>query len=317
MKGNQLNTDTESFHIGQYSDEYEEEEEIEDDYDLVTINLQHNYIFQLKYSQLIKYSNLILNEYLLNDAREHLSTKIQELESDKKIDEKNVIYFLKTFEGKKIKITNDRFRDLFKLSEFFQVKVLLKRLENFWQKHNEDVDFNITILLNEILLNGYDESDFSFNIEQSLINNIDKCIHNEKFKKLPVSIIHRILESSDRSKLTSDSLFNFIMKSLDTFYVLFSFLDVEKLSMENHHLMYQLKNENKAYYLDFLTLDIKYIERTEKLFNEIRQQKEENKTKDEIINNLNDEVKQLGEKNRRKEKEINDVKNDNEKKKKK
>ena len=169
----------------EYEHEYEEEDNIDED-DLVTLNLKSTNI-QLKYSQLWKYSRLISKKYLFDDVKERLSDEINEFEISNHIKEDNLIYFLKLFNDEKIQITNDRYKDFLKISEFLQVNSFIKKLNNYKKRHFKDIDFIIQNILEE-LSNRTNfstfESDFEFQMEKCLINHIDECIKNEKYSSL-------------------------------------------------------------------------------------------------------------------------------------
>lgn len=108
-------------------DEYEYEQE--DDFDLIQIKLLSS-VIEVKYSHLCKYSRLIPTRYLITDISDQLSFDLQEYVQENHINEDNIHYFFKTFNDEKLIITSERYRDLFKLSEFFQINPLLKRLKN-------------------------------------------------------------------------------------------------------------------------------------------------------------------------------------------
>lgn len=67
-------------------------------------------------------------------------------------------------------------------------------------------------------------------IQDRLLKQIDECLQDEDFSKLPASMIYQMLDKSDREKIDSDLLFTIIDKSIDRLFILFHFVDLENLS---------------------------------------------------------------------------------------
>lgn len=99
--------------------------------DLVTIELESNQKISINYSQLCKHSQLIRNKYLISDVRSQLPKDIQKFQQENKIKSSNLKSFFKLIQDEDIEMTNDKFFDFYKLSEFFQVKSLSKNLEKY------------------------------------------------------------------------------------------------------------------------------------------------------------------------------------------
>lgn len=206
----------------------EYEEESNENHDLVSIQLLSNKI-QVKYSQLCKYSKLIPNKYLIYDMENLFSQDIQKFQQTSKIGDENIINFFKIFEDEKVIIYNDKFNDFYKLSEFLQIKPFLKKLKKYQRLHINDLDFIIMTILKEI--SAEDEfsdvkSELNIQTEQLLINKINECLKNDKFKKFPVSLIYSLIDKSDKNQISSDLLFDFIKQSLEKYFVSLSLFDL-------------------------------------------------------------------------------------------
>lgn len=126
-----------------HQNDSEEEEE-----DLVTLVLRNNTI-HVYFSLLCKYSKLIREKYLIFDVKDHLSEDIQRFQQQSNVNDEHIILFMQYFNNTQIVITNDNYRDLYKLSEFFQVKTLLKSLNKYSSANDDDIEFNINVILDE------------------------------------------------------------------------------------------------------------------------------------------------------------------------
>lgn len=68
-------------------------------------------------------------------------------------------------------------------------------------------------------------------ITNLLKERVHDCLQNPEFGDLPMATIYKIISSSSEP-VENDLLYDFIKKSLDTRYVLFTFLNIENLSAE-------------------------------------------------------------------------------------
>ena len=152
---------------------------------------------------------------------------------------------MKLFNDEKVKITNDKYRILFKISSFFKVNSFLKKLKKYEKQHFKDIDFIITTILEEITNQNNNENDeykLKFQMEQYLTDKANECFLNKKFKKFPVSLIYQIIDKSDKSKISSD-LFDFINESIDEFFALFSFVEKNPKFLFNFTQLKQREHE--------------------------------------------------------------------------
>lgn len=202
-----------------------DEEEDEEEKDLITIRLE-NIQIQINYSQLCKYSQLIRTKYLISDVKNNLPNLIQEFQRQNQIEDENIIFFFNILRDEKNKITRKSYRDLFKLSQFFKANNILKKLKKYSKSHFNDIDLRIQLILDEIEREKDNNSeDYSYELtvqmEDYLIRKINDCFNSFYFNQLPVSIIYQIIEKSDRQKINDDALFDFINKSIDSFFYSF------------------------------------------------------------------------------------------------
>lgn len=171
--------------------------------------------------------------------------------------------FFKLFEEENIPISNDKYKDFFKLSEFFKIKKITNQLKIYFQSHTSDVDFAIRLLIEEFEKENKNEKVdnlFKSGIKKLMIDKINECLQNENFHKIPVLFIYQIIEQADKEKLSSDFLFDFIKKAPDNLYVLFKFIKLENLSKNSFDEFCQFfLNSDKNKYLPYLSCDLEYI----------------------------------------------------------
>lgn len=254
---------------------------------------------------------------MISDAKSHLSQDIQVFIQDNDITPEVASSFLISIKEENLKVTSDNFLEFSKLSDFFQVKRFLKKLNHFYQLQKNDPDFYINAIINDI--NGqkmFSDCGFQTSIEMQnyLSKQISACLQKEKFSKLPVSIIYNIIEKSDKTQLSPDLLFNFIKILFENLYILLNFLDLHNLSDQNFKELYGMylnaQNSHIDQYFSFLPVNIHYIkslkenmEQIKKLLTDLEQDKEQFQSK---INYLEQNKEQFQNK-------INDLEQDKEK----
>lgn len=239
-----------------------EEEELEKD--LVSIKFYPEQTVQIKYSQLCKHSKLIRNKYLISDVRTKLSKDIQKFQQEKKIDSNNIKSFLQLLQDEDIEMTNDKYFDFYKLSEFFQIKKLTKNLNKYFRENVKDVDFIIQFILNQ---ENPENPQFELEapMEDTLIYHVDELLKNENIKKLPVSLIYRILEKCN--EIPNGELFDLILSSISTFYVFFGFIDLQKLSDDQFGMLlksYANSNSEFKKFFQYLPCNLNFLNELKK-----------------------------------------------------
>lgn len=230
--------------------------------DLVTIELESNQKISINYSQLCKHSQLIRNKYLISDVRSQLPKDIQKFQQENKIKSSNLKSFFKLIQDEDIEMTNDKYFDFYKLSEFFQVKSLSKNLDKYYERSISNIDFIIQFILNEIETNENSECqlNFSLQMERILANHINEFLKNESTVKLPSSFVFRILQESNEEEYPMSEIFNLIIKSIDKFCILFSFIDLKRITDDQFSELYEKysKPENEKFF-KYLPCNLDYI----------------------------------------------------------
>ena len=290
----------------------------QDDSDKVTFRLSSE-IIKIDLYKLYKYSQLFKDGPTGNQTIKHLSENLDQIAQQYKIKEDSIKIFLKLIQEDKADISCNHYCDLYKLSDIFKVNPLKKLLNNFAIQNSQNIDFIINLIIDQQSLENHELfqlDDISSNMEDVLCNNIDKCLLNQNFGILQSPTIYRIIEKSDKDKINSDILYDFIMKSIKDRFLLLYFLDIKKLSYErltNFCIFYS--SESKRYF-DYLKIDINYVKslidekrRLENIVDNLNREKEEavnklNREKEEIIKNLNREKEKLNEKCQKLKEEI-------------
>lgn len=222
------------------------------------INFSFDQFF--KYSQYFKRSNLYIA--LINE----MISKLQEIGEKYHFNSKSVEFFFKLIDDEEVNISNEEYFDLCKLSTLLQVDSLHKYLQEYTKEHSNDIDFLLTMIINQQTTEDFDDNlnfDLSFDIEDILKDNIEKCIINKKFGKLPISTIHRILDKCNEKQNFNDLLYEFIVESIEERYTLFKFVRFQSLSEENFDKLcknYIDDDEAKTHhYYQYLPIDLLYI----------------------------------------------------------
>lgn len=127
----QIHAESDSLSLKNYTIDEEEED---NERDIITIKLGLNTI-KVNFSQLCKYSQLIRDEYLISDAQTRLSEELQQLQQENHIDYNNFDSFFKLIQDDDVSMSNDKYKDFLKLSEFFKVKKLIIQLKKYFISH--------------------------------------------------------------------------------------------------------------------------------------------------------------------------------------
>ena len=282
-------------------------EENKDDSDKIIIQLSSTTI-EIHYYQLCKYSCLIREEYLKNDVQMQLSSILQSFQTNNNIKEENINIFFRIIKEERVEITSDRYYDLFVLSKKFKVNLLQKILENYSNENMKDINFIINSILNADQ-HSNDENIYSSELisemETILSNQINNCLQNELFERLPVPTITRIVEKSlTKEKFDTNLLYKFISKSIDERFILFSYVNIENLSNENFENLFenylQRKGSNSENFFQYFPVNFEYIhqliEKQKLIDDQLNKIKSENNEKIQLqieIDKLTEENKQI------------------------
>lgn len=221
----------------------DDEEEQADSIIFITLLSEHEY--EVDYCQLFKYSRLIKDKYPFDKAKNELTPFFQSVQSEYNINEKSFIQFFSLIQEKNIYLNIENCIDLWKISKIFKVKKLQTLILKYSKNYQKDVDFLSILLLNqESEYNHALVQELSINIEEILLDEIEKCFQSEYFGKLPISVIYRLIDKSDKKKISSDSLYKFIRESIKERCILFTFLDLQTLSNELFNELSQFLREN-------------------------------------------------------------------------
>lgn len=213
-----------------------DDENYEND-DLINFQLDKSEI-NLYYSQLAKYSKRIRDKYLFIDVFNKFPQEIRKFQEEYQLSLESLVCFFQILEQnsnikENIILQYNQCADLLTISKYLEIRKLHKEITEYIKSRTVDVDFAIQMIQYEIQKHektGKTEYEISSEIEDTLSSKIDECLFNEKFANLPISTIYRIVEKGSVKGLSSDKLFGFIKKSINSFYVLFQFIKIEKLS---------------------------------------------------------------------------------------
>ena len=262
-------SDLSSQNSGQVQDFYSIDDDSFEKDDLFKFQLNSAEI-DLYYSQLTKYSKLIREEYNFLNIKDLLPQKIHNLQEECQILPESVNFFFQLLQQnynikEDITLTYIQCNDLLNISNSLQVRKLSSKIHQYIQSRQIDADFVIQMLQYNIKTQAKSEKDkieISNEIEKTLTDKINECLSNEKFKELPIEILYRILEKSSPEVINSNKLYDLIVKSLSKFCVLFSFLELQKLSddrLSDLCEMYLKTNENTQHYFNYLKCNLNLI----------------------------------------------------------
>lgn len=237
----------------------------EDQSDTIKIQLANSSeIIQIGYYHLYKYSNFVKREYHPENVNIRVTQKILELQNGQNIKDESLITFFKLLQEKNINILPDQYWDLCKLCEVFEVNPLQKILKKYFQNYSNDINFILSLMVSSNLSDDITNNCYFSIMEQNLINNINSLFENPKFGQLQISSIYRIIEKSEPDNISSDLLYSFISKAIEKRFILFKFLNLERLSDEKFdELLFNYENANdsltKSYY-NYLSNGISIIQ---------------------------------------------------------
>ena len=222
------------------------------------------------YSQLTKYSKNIRESYLFSDVSNRMPQEILKLQEESQLLPENIDLFFQLLQ-QNYNINEDSIFtyiqciDLLKISDFLEVRKLTSKIKQYIKSHKVDVDFIIQMIQYNVKTQtktSNQQMKISSEIEQMLTSKINECFSNEKFGQLPIEIIHRVVSKSSPDLINTNKLFDIIIKSLSKYFVLFPFLDLQKLSndrLEELCEMYSKSNENTRHYFDYLKCNLNLI----------------------------------------------------------
>lgn len=259
-------------------------------------------VVHLSYLNLLKYSETIQDE-LKENYMKNILNKVQHIKNEAKVDDNNIKLFFKLLNEENVQITTEQFLDISKLANFFKVTSLQKYLKKYAEAHSEDVEFLICKIMEsqKIQSSEFYSSESVETFEKCLSRKIEQCLSNQLFNKLPIGIIYRIIDHSDKSQIDSNLLYEFIMKDKSKNYILFQFLKLPNLSEKNFNNLYENYMEEKdtktGFIYEYFANLLPYIKQLRVdmflLQNKVKKlEKSRNKLRDEL-NDFEEENEQL------------------------
>ena len=223
-------------------------------------------ILKSSFYSLMRYSRSVQDKYMENDIINSISKELETLRNLYDIKIENITKFFKMLQNERIDFCSDDYCDFSRLCDFFKVESVEKLLRGYIDRHSENIDMILNLMVDQITTQNtdlIDKSQIVGNIEEMLSNNIEKCIEKETFGKLPISTIYKIIEKSDRQHITSDMMHEFITKKFDERFPLLHFVCLRNLTDEKFNELYQVfesvKETASKSYFDYLPNEIEYI----------------------------------------------------------
>ena len=180
----------------------------------------------------------------IKEAHAQLNTKLCEYLSKYDINESNAILFFKLLEDEDVKLDNNNYIDVYKLSKLFRAELLIQVLKSYIFTHLYDVSLIINLILEKEnkVSDLYDEllveNEIYVSLESLLNNKINECLQNENFALLQIPTMYRILETSDKESINSEKLYEFIHESIEKRFTLFRFVDLRQLKDDKWEQIY-------------------------------------------------------------------------------
>lgn len=194
-----------------------------EDENLVRVKFGNESVHHISFSKL-------KDKHNISETIVVIKNKIYEIEETMQIKEESIKLFIQFFQNEKISIPIDQFRDVYILSEFFNIAILTHELDNVGQKEFfNDLNILIQMLQNLNTFKVKIETSLINKIENALSSRINECFKNPKFSHLPVSTIYKILSVTDKEDLNANLLVDFIADSVDSLFVLFDFVEIQKV----------------------------------------------------------------------------------------
>ena len=290
-----------------------------DEDDLITFQFKSHEI-SFYFTHLSRFSKFIRVNYRLPDVKNRFYHVLCDFKEKQNVTTDNIILFFKLLQDDfriSQNLTYDEYKDLLKLTEFLQIKILFNNLDQYFKSQNNDIDFQIQFILHDSKSNDdITNASFQLNntIENLLSTNVVKCLQNKNFADIPISIIHRIILKSDKKPIPSNLLYDFIKKKMKPFFLLLRFLDIENLSDDRFEDLCETVSDTNGsgkLYMENLQCNIKYIMKLKNDNKDLKKVKKSlNNTKKKLISVISqqeDKIKILEHENSEKQNKIEEI----------
>ena len=252
--------------------------------DLIEIRLGNEEVAEINFSKLFNQSRYLRDKYKYSECIELIQEEIHHIKENTNVCDKSMKLFIELVSEDKIKFPIEHYKDIYTLSEYFCIPTITTELDKISRdKLFQDLNFTIQTLLDYERLNDNSDSKLQTKIESILKTRINECLSNPKFKELSNSTIFRILEGS-KEEIDHNLLIEFIIESASTRFVMFKFIEIDKLRYDKFQLFIKfIENQeetNKKMYLDYIPFNFSFIQNILNKYDEVL--KEMNGIKEEL-----------------------------------
>lgn len=278
-----------------------------DDEDLIKIKIGNENIHQFNF---LNFSD----KYSYTEALIAIHNKIYEIEDTVQIKEESIKLFLQFIRDEKVSLPIEHFRDVYILSEYFKITKLTLELNNISQKELfKDLTLIIQVLFDLNSFKGKFETSLTNKIESFLSSQINECFKNPNFSRLPVSTIYRILNITNKETIDFNLLVDFITNSLDYLFILFEFVEIQKVTDDNIEKIIKLTEDTqKRMAFNSVPLNLMLIKRmkneNDNLVEELNQTKQELEQTKKEMNRTREELEKTKQEMKQAKEELERVK---------
>ena len=248
--------------------------------DLMKIKLKSGNTVQFNFSRFFFCSKYLLDKY--SEMMKSIEREIVEVENKYNMKEEIIEEFIEIITKDKVFIPIEHYKDIYTLSKHFCIDKLTKFLDN---KKDElflnDLNFSIQILQD----NKDTEIELCKEIENFLTRRLKECMKNSKFKELPIATIYRIINSAittNHETVDINKLFDFIVESTKKRFILFKFVELDRLSKDKLDefikFIDELDSTSKQIYSKNISFNIFFIKEMKREYEELSKLFQQNQT---------------------------------------
>ena len=291
----------------------------ESENEMIKISIKNEDVLQVNFANFFIQSKYIRDKYQYSEALLLISTEFEKMRSEFNVSYESIKYFIQLVQQEKVNIPIEQFKNLYILSEYFNIPKFTNELEKIYMsKLNQDLSFNIQILIDMKTMNNKLGTKLTIKAENFLSDRINECFENRKFSELSAPTIYRIVNGSKEENINYNLLVDFIINSIDTRFTLLRLIKLEKLTDDKLdefiNFLDKQNEDSKKKYLEYMPFSILFIKQMkndyDKLFKEFNQLKEklnhaneERGKLKEVLNQANNKEEQMKEELDRKNEE--------------